>query len=108
VKAVDFGFLFARIMRFYGMAFREVLTLPIQTFWMLHRNVDRVVAEENYKSAIIAASAMGGDGLTTLLEDLRKQMGDVVIVDEAKLAMQEAKLDREGLNSLRGLGRVVP
>lgn len=90
-------------MRFYGLSDRQVLEMPVTRFWLLHRSVDRIAAEESIRSAMIGASVQSGDGLSALLTDLRKQMGTVVDMDQVAVAM-EAKLDKQGFAALKNLG----
>lgn len=84
--------------------------MPIELFWMLHRNVDRLRADDDYRQAIVVAHAMaGGEGLADLMEKLKEQVGMVVDVDEGLLAMERAEVERDvdGLNDLKSLGKVA-
>jgi DNA recombination-dependent growth factor C len=92
-------------MHFYAMSDREILSMPLKRFWMLSKNVDRIAAEFDYRNAIVAISAGSSEGVESLMTNLKKQMGSIVEIDEAKMALSET-YDRDGLLSLRGLGRV--
>ena len=92
------------MLAFYGYDMQRLLATPVVTFWMLHRNIDRLMAEKDMRVADVAIRSQSQDGVRSLLTDLRKQMGTVVDFDEV-LARQEEKLDRAGLNSLRLLGK---
>ncbi|SER25806.1 hypothetical protein SAMN05216548_1143 [Faunimonas pinastri] len=85
---------------------RDVLDLPIEMFWLLHKNIDRMAAERDYRTATILAQVHTPEGVRELLTGLRKQIGTVVEYDEGQLAMQEAAYDRDGLLALKGLGKL--
>lgn len=111
IKALDMGFLVARLMRTYGMRLLEVLDLPVRTFWMLHRAIDRMQAELDYRMVAVIGNGMaGGEGLENLVKGLRSQMGTIVEYEEGKAPIYETEIkedfDREGLESLKGLGRL--
>jgi hypothetical protein len=92
-------------LEFYGFAdVKSLLATPLATFWMLHRNIDRLMAEKDIRVADVAIRSQSSDGVRALLTDLRTQMGTVVDFDEV-LSRQEEKLDRAGLNGLRGIGK---
>jgi hypothetical protein len=93
------------------MRLPEVLGLPVKSFWMLHKAVDRMQAELDYRMVAVVAHGMsGGEGLENLVKDLRGQVGTVVEWEEghapAPVAATVTELDREGLDSLRGLGKI--
>lgn len=106
MKSIDFGFIFARVLRHYAMSVPELLALPAKTFWMLHKNVDRLLAEDSLRLVEIGISSQSGEMAQKLGTALRKQMGTVVEIDEAAAAMN-MPFDREGLNKLKGLGKVM-
>ncbi len=93
------------MMRFYGLSDEQVLQMPVRRFWLLHKNVDRIAAEEDIRVAAIAASVQSGESFNELMNGLRKQMGEVVIIDRISQAMTE-KLDRVGLAMLKGMKKV--
>ena len=103
--AIDFGFLFARVMHFYGLSDLDLLAMPVRRFWLLNKSVDRIVAEQAIQSAVIAVQTQSGDSFSDLMKGLRKQMGQVVVLDRARKGVAE-KLDREGLDKLRLLGKI--
>lgn len=101
-------------MRCYGYRFREVMDLPMHIFSLLQRNIDRMTAEDDYRMArTVALGFSGGDGLSDLFEQLRKQMGSAVVyedddgeVPEKLHRVLEMEFDEEGLHALKGMGRV--
>lgn len=88
---------------------RNVLRLPLVTFWMLNKNIDRLNAEEDLRLAEISVRTGANsseESLRSLLEDLRKQLGRIVKYDEAEMA-RNAKpdvLDEEAIADLNYLG----
>jgi hypothetical protein len=90
-------------MSFYGFSdIQKLLTTPVVTFWMLHKNIDRLMAERDMRTADVAIRSQSAEGVRDLFEDLKKQMGTVVDFDRV-LQSQEAVIDREGLKALKGL-----
>lgn len=81
--------------------------MRISTFWMMHRNIDRLQAEDDLRTINLLGSAHTGDGITKVIDQLQKQLGTVVKVDEGKAAIKHAKLDRSGLEKLRRISRGV-
>lgn len=91
------------------MRLPEVLDLPIKQFWMLHRSIDRMQAELDYRMVAVIANGMsGGEGLEKLVDGLRSQIGTIVEWEEEgpSFAPMKAELDRVGLESLKGLGSI--
>ncbi|MBO6507510.1 MAG: hypothetical protein JJ979_03325 [Roseibium sp.] len=76
---------------------------------MMHRNVDRLRAEEDYRLATVGIYTASGEHIQELLGDLRKQMGTVIVLDEGRAAMERAKEERDvdGLKSIAGLNKGV-
>jgi hypothetical protein len=85
------------------MGVEEVRELPLKTFWMLHKNIDRIYAERDMRSTELMIKTQSSEGVKSLLEDLRKSYGAVIEIDVAATAMRE-KLDRKGLTSLKSKG----
>ena len=95
----------------YSMTYREVRSLPIEAFWMLNKNVDRIAAENDIRALVVAIHAQSGEGFKDLMEGLTKQFGRVFEYDEGKKAMIEAKKrdllssdEKADLNALGDLG----
>lgn len=94
-------------MRFYSMSIQAVRDLPLNTFWMLNKSVDRLNAAEDYRQAILVAQATaGGEGLSGFLDALKDQVGEIVRMGVDKASVQHDELDRSGLSSLAGLGKM--
>ncbi|MCK1543426.1 hypothetical protein IVB12_16030 [Bradyrhizobium sp. 179] len=82
------------------MSVKEVRGLAMQTFWMLHRNIDRISAERDQRSALVQMQSQSTDGVKNLMEDLRKQMGTIIEFEETA----PTKLDRKALHALDAIG----
>lgn len=88
--------------------------MPVVTFWMLHKNIDRISAERDQRQALILIQCQSSEGVKALMTDLRKQMGQTIVIDEAAQRKQEStiKPDREALRRIAAIGdltnRVYP
>lgn len=78
--------------------------MPMRTFWMMHRNIDRLMAESDLRMLSVIAYGQSGEGIEQFSQDMRRQMGRVVEFDEVKRALSE-ELDSEGLSTLKNLGK---
>lgn len=56
--------------------------MPIRAFWKLHEMIDRVRGEEMLDWLPVAGSAMGGDHVQKLVDQLKQRIGTTVIVDQ--------------------------
>lgn len=98
--------MFCRVARFYSLSPQELWKLPVKTFWLMHKNVDRLLAEDNLRLATVFAQTQSSEGFSEFVEGLREQMGTIAEIDEAKVAIEEAVFDRDGLIALKDLGRI--
>lgn len=64
-------------MRFYSKSHRDVMGLPLKTFWMLDRNISRVQAEEDRRQLrlLLAAQSSDSDVITGLFNNLEAEIG---------------------------------
>jgi hypothetical protein len=69
-------------MRFYGMGFREVLAIPIRTFWAFNAYIDRVRAEEILAVIPAHSVAMGGDHVQGIIDGLQRSIGQPVVTEQ--------------------------
>ena len=87
-------------MRFYAMAYADVMHLPIYTFWAIYRNMRPIQAEED-RRAILAASAAQSWAMGGKVPDYFTRLGrvaqDMVEFDEKP----GDGFDREGVARLR-------
>jgi hypothetical protein len=87
------------------MDLSAVRKLPMKTFWMMSKNIDRFNAEEDLRRITVAVYSQSGDELVKFVQDLRKQVGEVIVLDQVA-QMLNAKPDKEGLSELKNLGRI--
>jgi hypothetical protein len=87
------------VIRFYGLSDTQVLDMPINRFWMLNTNIDRISAQEDYRAARAhMASQSTKDGIQSYFDGLTKEMGTVIVRDDTKP-------DYEGIERLKGLAQ---
>jgi hypothetical protein len=90
------GFLVSSVMRFYGMGLFDARALPLNTFWELSRNIDRVRAEEDRRLFDLLQNAFVGNP-RKYAQRLEQERGKVIEGD-----MPET-LDRDGFKRLKAL-----
>lgn len=76
---------------------------------MLQKNIDRLEAAKDFRTLQIAVGATTSEGVKQLNESYRSTIGQIVEYDldrAAKRQIAEEKLDREGLDRLRGKGKL--
>lgn len=63
------------------MSHRDVYGLPLNTFWMLDRNISRVKAEEDQRLFRLLLTAQSGDqdGVKEFAESLSHEVGNPII-----------------------------
>lgn len=106
--SVDFGFLFAQVIRFYGLSFEQVRSLPLGSFWFLSNKIDRIRAEETIWQLQTVASATSAESYKTSLADLRSLVGTVVVLKKPAVSTldlndteEDPAFDRAALQSLK-------
>lgn len=87
------------------MDYWKVLGLPIRTFWLFSKNVDRLSAERDLRLMQVMASAQSAEAYGKTYDLLERQMGQVVKFDQVAIAQTE-QLDRAGLAELQSMGRL--
>lgn len=60
----------------YGLGYRELMALPIKTFWMLNKNVNRLLAEKDLRALSMAINSQSNEGVTALREKLSEELGN--------------------------------
>lgn len=86
-------------MHFYGIPYKEMLALPMHTFWEMSRSVDRIQAHDDLRMFRLVQQAVWGEEPQEYLEDLQKERG---LVAEGEAA-REGECDRRGLDQLRAM-----
>lgn len=98
---MDFGFLFDRVLHFYGgLSYRELLELPIRTFWRLHANINRIRAESDLRSFHVAAASQSEKG-GEYHQRLVLELGEITKVDPIANAIR----DEEGVSRLKQIAQ---
>lgn len=90
-------------MHFYGMGYREVLDIPIKTFWMLSQNIERILAQRDMRALTVAVSGQGTEAAQAHRQNLILEVGTI-----AKLnvdPMRDAQRDEVGFQQLRDMAR---
>lgn len=84
----------------------KLLRMRLDRFWLLHRNVDRLAAEEDIRHLRVQASVGTGEGVKSTFTDLSAQMGKIAVYDEGRAAIARAQreCDLSGLAGIRDLG----
>jgi hypothetical protein len=80
---LDLGMLFSRVCFHYGMSYREVMEIPMKTFWMLNRNISRVLAEQDLRAFQLAVSVNSGETATALQAKLLEEFDNPYLMDGA-------------------------
>ncbi len=94
---LDFGFVACQVMHFYGISYREMLALPIHTFWEMSRGVDRIQASCDIRMFRLVQQAIFGEDLEEYLDMLESERGTVA----KGRSSSEKECDRKGLEQLR-------
>lgn len=92
--------LFSRVCFHYGMSYREVMDLPMKTFWMLNRNISRLLAEQDLRAAEIAVSVNSGDAMKALHTKLLKEFDNPYRMENSGPVIDEER-DEEGFAQLK-------
>lgn len=89
------------------MKFQDVMRLPLKTFWLYSKNIDRILSEVDLRQLQLVASATSSEAYGSMQANLRKQIGMIVKVkDQGKAhGAQEEQLDRAGLADLKAMAR---
>lgn len=84
------------------MSYRELMKLPIMTFWFMNAQICRIRAENDIRSLGVAASSQSSESITEFRKNLDIEFGDVVTFD-SDLIPDFGKLDVEGLAALKSM-----
>lgn len=87
------------------MKFQDVMRLPLKTFWLYSKNIDRILSEVDLRQLQLVASATSSEAYGSMQENLRKQLGMIVKVKAKAQDAQEEQLDRAGLADLKAMAR---
>lgn len=97
MEVIDLGFMYCQVIRFYGLSDEAVMRLPIRRFWLLLKNIRRLMAQEELR---LFNLMLHQDAKTESVKDfmgvLRREVGET---HRAKPVF-----DRAGLEELKRLG----
>ncbi len=79
----------------YGLSRAETLDLPVNTFWMMFKLIDRHEAESDLRLLRALISANSKEGFESLSGALTKK------IDQRPEPARDDELDREGLAELK-------
>lgn len=91
---LDFGFVFCRVLKYYGLSYGEMMTLPMKTFWLMSDCVNRLSATADMRQLSILTSAQGdSESINSTMQRLSEEVGIV--------SMAKPVRDESGLNELK-------
>lgn len=93
------AYMVCRVSRFYGMAYWDVMALPIRMFWVMNSYVDRLRAEEELRAIEVHASAQSAEGFRQISERLHRERGEPATY--SPLAPHLHQRDEEGVKKLK-------
>ena len=82
------------------MSYRELMNLPIMTFWFMNAQICRIRAESDIRSLGIAGSSQSSESITEFRKNLDIEFGDIVTFD-SDLIPDFGVLDVQGLADLK-------
>ncbi|MVX56393.1 hypothetical protein E5987_04115 [Parasutterella sp. NM82_D38] len=91
------------MMHFYGIGYKELLSLPIRFFWTLVSNIERIQASFDVRSlsiqhVAVATGMAGGEGVKQLRDSLVLQIGEV---QKVKIDPMSERLNRNQIDDLK-------
>jgi len=90
-------------MHFYAQSYAEVMTLPLKTFWLMSRNVDRIQAQKDMRSLTVAVCSESAEGAATYRQRLVVEAGTLVKLEDQPPAQLIDERDEVGFAELKGL-----
>lgn len=89
------------------MGYREVMSLPIRTFWLMNSNVGRVLAERDLRTLTVQQARHGGEAGEAIRKHLLIEMGETGKVANKTESPLYAERDHEGFNELKALAALM-
>ncbi len=86
------------------MGYAEVMRLPLRTFWLMSRNIDRIEAKQDMRAMSVAiVSQSNADGVTQFRKGLVVEAGTIVKLEgeEANAGPLDAQRDESGFADLK-------
>jgi hypothetical protein len=100
VVAIDFGFFFARVIRFYSLGYEGGLKLPIRAFWRLNSEIDRIEADQDRRTLRLLLAVNSGETAQGMLKELNERIGEVV---KSQNVLARTAEHQAGIEELRGM-----
>lgn len=97
------GMLFARVCHHYGMSYRECMALPMKTFWMLNRNISRILAEKDLRAFQIAVSTQTGEAALELQKRLIDEFDNPYRTNKSAVPVIDEERDEVGFAQLKNM-----
>lgn len=101
---LDLGMIFSRVCFHYGMSYRDCMDLPMRTFWMLNRNISRLLAEKDLRAISVALSAVSEEAAGALQTKLVEEFQNPYVMehqDEQAQEPIEERRDEAGFAQLK-------
>lgn len=96
--------LFSRVCFHYGLSYRDCMAIPMKTFWMLNRNISRVLAEQDLRAFQLAVSTQSGEAASALHTKLLNEFDNPYRMDKtaevAEVVIDEQR-DEAGFAQLK-------
>lgn len=90
------------------MGYAAVMSLPLKTFWLMSRNIERIEAKKDLRAMSVAiVSQSNAEGATQFRQALVVEAGVIVKLDgeTAEASPLEAKRDDSGFADLKMMAR---
>lgn len=59
------------------MSYREVMSLPVRTFWLMSGNINRLFAERDMRLLSVTAAVNSSEGMSEKVDELTAEIGRV-------------------------------
>jgi len=63
-------------MSFYSLDYQSMLKLPLRTFWLLSKSINRIEAERGLRSLSIAQASQSSEGFKAAYKRLEEEVGE--------------------------------
>ena len=90
----------SRALHFYGLGYRELLSIPMRVFWELNNSVHRIQADRDLRELTLRVNVRSDEGVKKLDETLKKQLNAPIKARPGRFAQR----DEEGFERLRRIG----
>ena len=102
-REIDFGFVFCEVSHFYSMSYRELMDIPIKTFWLMSGNIRRIRAGDDLRNLMTATASQSADGVKEYRERLIVDIGEVM----KEPSVADAERDEAGFAELKSMAQTM-